>query len=103
MYFVCEYDVNSTAPTIDRLEKSLPNVNTYQDATISPLPRLTSEIPNTSWQASISTTTQATATITQSPSPPRPIPSDVTLVDFRNVSVIQYVNGASLFAVKLTR
>ncbi|KAK4010026.1 hypothetical protein OUZ56_019176 [Daphnia magna] len=26
--------------------------------------------------------------------------SDVTLVDFRNVSVIQYVNGASLFAVK---
>lgn len=73
MYFVCEYDVNSTAPTIDRLEKSLPNVKDFEGATVSPSLHLTPETPNTSWETPLSTTTLATTT-TQSAPPPRPVP-----------------------------
>ncbi|EFX86648.1 hypothetical protein DAPPUDRAFT_236603 [Daphnia pulex] len=73
LYFVCEYDVNSTAPTIDRLEKSLPNVKDFEGATVSPSLHLTPETPKTSWETPLSTTTLATTT-TQSAPPPRPVP-----------------------------
>ncbi|KAI9554133.1 hypothetical protein GHT06_019405 [Daphnia sinensis] len=66
LYFVCEYDNNGTAPTIERLEKSLVNGKEYQYTTASSVPLFTSTTSSVPIDVSISET-QPTTTTQQSP------------------------------------
>ncbi|XP_057375677.1 uncharacterized protein LOC130696603 [Daphnia carinata] len=72
LYFVCEYDKNGTAPTIERLEKSMINGKEYEDTTASSVPRFTSTTAIVPGDASISVTQPTTTT--QPPPRSYPVP-----------------------------
>lgn len=72
MYFVCEYDNNGTAPTIERLEKSVANGKEYQDTTVSSVLRLTPKTSSAAGDVSISETQPTTTTQPSTPFYPVP-------------------------------
>lgn len=73
LYFVCEYDNNNgTAPTIERLEKSVANGKEYQDTTVSSVLRLTPKTSSAAGDVSISETQPTTTTQPSTPFYPVP-------------------------------